>query len=86
MSKPNDGGPAFPQMFFASGGKYPEGMSLRAWLAGMAIGPLMASDGFEATVMRNPKFDLETMLPKFAAQEAVRIADALISELEKETP
>jgi hypothetical protein len=81
MKKPNQGGPFHPCGDHDRTQPH-DGASLRAWLAGMAIGPLMASDGFEATVMRDPKFNLETDLPRFAAQEAIRIADALIKELE----
>jgi hypothetical protein len=85
MSKPKDGGPAFPTPAepFLDGpqGKQPAsawgmegkpGMSLRAWLAGMAMSNLVWND----TVSRIEQ----------AAKLSVKMADALLAELEKETP
>lgn len=60
-------------------------MSTRTWLAGQVIGALMASDGFEKSIMVQHKVKPLDM-PRFAAQTAVEIADALLAELEKEKP
>ena len=42
MSKPNDGGPAFPRSASQHSGPQ-EGMSLRDWFAGKALEGIMAS-------------------------------------------
>lgn len=78
--KPNDGGPAFPQTFFA-GEKCPTGMSLRAWLAGGAMQGILASypDGMRCA-------DLPDSTCNVWANASVRMADALIAELNKEKP
>ena len=74
MSKPNDGGPAFSQTDCALPPNVPySGMSLRAWLAGMAMGSILAG--------LNPGADYDW---DKAAQIAVKHADTLLSELEKE--
>ena len=92
MNTPNDGGPAFPYDDSTAAlhagcqpMSYP-GMSLRDWFAGIAMGPLMASDGFERACMCDPEFKLERDLPAFCAQEAYRIADAMLAERKKTTP
>ena len=66
----NDGGPAFPMPNEANMNDQ-EGMSLRAWFAGMAI----------SSVMREP--GTENWLPSVLATEALAVADALIAELDK---
>jgi hypothetical protein len=78
MSKPNDGGPAFPgrvRVFSADGsfmGEQPEeGMSLRAWLAGMAMQGMLACPD-------QPESRSEMI------KAAVINADMLIAELEKD--
>ena len=81
MSKPKDGGPAFPVsvgMGPLSANFASPGMSLRAWLAGMAcssvaVGVLCNAQGAELS-------------EQALAKASVRIADALIAELEKEIP
>lgn len=98
-TKPNDGGPAFPVMeytYSASGDIRPEptiqiGMSLRAWLAGMALQSTIAT-GVEGSIgdaakrlgIPTEKYKAEMHWPKLCAKEAVAFADALIEELEKE--
>jgi hypothetical protein len=76
VSAMNDGGPAFPgrvKVFMSDGsyaGEQPEdGMSFRAWLAGMALNGCCIN-GEPEDVKHN-------------AIVALRNADALIAELEK---
>ena len=84
MSKPNDGGPAFPGKRFVqmSNGEWKwepwEGMALRTWLAGMAcssvaVGVLCNANGAELS-------------EQALAMASVKIADAIIVELEKDQP
>ena len=79
MSKPNDGGSAFPRPY--SHNPHPwfgvegavleqEGMSLRQYYAGQAMLGLLASD----------------IEGRLVTELAVERADALIAELEKELP
>lgn len=94
MKTIDTGGPAFPEHhYFDPGrGQYGQhmtasdvgcgGMTLRAWLAGQCIGPLIASDGFEKRVILDLGFPISD-LPKIAAETACQIADAMISELKK---
>ena len=80
MSTP-DGGPAFPVPAPDSatdGRTHVGGMTLRDWFAGQAIGPLMASDGFEKVFYAQcPGLDIGE-LPSFAATTAYQIADAML--------
>ena len=77
MSKPNDGGPAFPRSASTDEHNQPcnmycdqTGMTLRQYYAGQAI--IGAAEG---------PYD-----PEGASAYAVELADALIAELEKERP
>ncbi len=81
-AKPKDGGPAFPRPLGEALGTISDsyvGMSLRAWLAGMAMNGLLASNK-EVMLQGKSQEANETT----AAVAAVACADALISELEKE--
>ena len=72
----NDGGPAFPCHTNPLPGKLanaPQGMSLRAWMAGQALAGLLANEHVWE----------EIPATKIAAY-AISQADALIAELEKE--
>ena len=81
MTKPNDGGPAFPQTIQANPGEYayaPPGMTLRQWYAGQAMMGILAYPG-------------KTTLDGLGVNEAPDLAsaarsyaDALIAELDKE--
>ena len=75
MSKKNviaDGGRAYPSSFSTGGIVYTEhGMSLRAWLAGMAMEGLMIRAGDYASWAG-------------MAVDSVECADALLAELEKD--
>ena len=87
MSKPNDGGPAFPQSgtVSPSGGMYVSvdhgggGMSLRAWLAGMAMQGLLANPFYA-----EQNAGMERGCPDELARACICNTDALIAELEKE--
>jgi hypothetical protein len=79
-----DGGNAVPTMKVFAG---PEGfiqtavpvggLSLRDYFAAAAIGPLMASDGFEKLILKDATVRAEDM-PRFAAEIAYDIADAML--------
>jgi len=73
MSTKPDGGPAFPREGTLAYPKGEAGMSLRQWYAGMALasGKLMKEDPTPAT-------------PEELAAQLFRIADAMITEGEKE--
>ena len=88
MTKPNDGGPAFPvDLDFTNYHTKSEGMSLRAWLAGQAL---------PAVITKGPSFSLKQLesyteaqkqalmstLHSVWAETACLAADALIAELE----
>jgi hypothetical protein len=82
-TKPNDGGPAFPGEKIVWSVNTPNeigrvpvaGMSLRTWLAGMAMQGHLANP----TTTAHPEFTKEGL-----AVASCRLADALIAELEKE--
>lgn len=81
MSRPKDGGPAFP---FVDDVRWSRGMSLRAWLAGKAISVVRPV----YSVTSNPnELDGEQLPPHskiraaVIAREACEVADALIAEL-----
>lgn len=82
MSKPNDGGPAFPIPMTAWDDQlsdnrvvpWSEGMSLRAWLAGQALA------GYAAWSPTGVTAESE---PRAAAKFCVQHADAVIAELER---
>lgn len=71
-----DGGQAFPQplirQLFQSGEN--GGMTLRDWFAGMALHSVLASDSKVEDA------------PMVCAQEAYRIADAMLAERAKDKP
>lgn len=76
--KANDGGPAFPAHDYVVGDLQKDGfqklgesrgMTLRAWLAGMAISGEAYSSQYD---------------PKEYAKAACNLADAVIAELEKD--
>ncbi len=84
MSKINDGGPAFPR----PSGPEPrvdsyhecfEGMSLRAWLAGIAMQGILQS-------CEPMKYGVTGEESESVAESALMCADALIAELEKDKP
>ena len=74
MSKLYNGGPAFPAGRICIDGVEQDanGMSLRAWLAGQAL----------AGMCSNPQFN--TFHASLLAATALRCADAVLVELEKE--
>ena len=82
MTKPNDGGPAYPRPLQGS-----LGMSLRAWLAGQALpavitkGPSFSLKQLE-TYTEEQKQALMSTLHSVWAEAACKAADALITELE----
>ena len=86
MSKTKDGGPAFPttrEIRDSSGQlcgteSFP-GMSLRAWLAGMAMQGICST----LTPERVKEHYDGTLGGKIVAKASVVIADAMIAELEK---
>ena len=68
----NDGGPAFPakEYLYGENYRYPTGMSLRDWFAGMALQPIIAS--------------LTSPVPtEKVSEKAYEIADAMLKEREK---
>lgn len=79
MTTPHDGGPAFPVHTALELHQGLSGMSLRAWLAGMAMQGMLVN-GF----MPNQATKNLGKSPYNYASAAVEMADALISELEKE--
>lgn len=79
MSKPNDGGPAFPNVaIYASNDPPRGGMSLRAWLAGMALNEKEHSAITSAWFEAHPGKDCVTNV-----EIRVWNADRMIAELEK---
>jgi hypothetical protein len=58
--------------------QYP-GVSRLDYFAAAVIGPLMASDGFEQRVILDRGFNIDD-LPKFAAEQAFYIAEAMLAE------
>lgn len=80
MTKPNDGGPAFPHTHIIGiNGMLHDaqslgGMSLRAYFAGLAM------QGLYSGPYRNHVADYETS--KLVIEEAVGIADAMLAALE----
>ena len=69
MSRPNNGGPAFPNKGDNTPGhEIYDGMSLRAYFAGQVVAEIYSQEGYETSE---------------AASVAVEIADALIAELNK---
>ena len=86
MSKANDGGPAFPQTDCALPPTTPySGMSLRAWLAGMAMQALM-SDAATAIAIGEMNEQDPIRTGQHVARRACELADFLIAELEKDKP
>lgn len=82
-NKPNDGGPAFARPgFTAEQTESQEGMSLRAWLAGMAMQGIMHHE----SMVRLVAFQEGRGPEKEIAVRAAAIADALIAELEMDKP
>ena len=89
MTKPNDGGPAFPRCNeIHEGIDYGRGgMSLRAWLAGQALpavitkGPSFSLQQLE-TYTEAQKQALMSTLHSVWAETACLAADALITQLE----
>lgn len=67
----NDGGPAFPIPYEDEGRAMHIGMSMRDWLAGMALQGLLTSEG-------RPNH------PEWVAGIAYGLADAMLAEREKE--
>ena len=72
----NDGGPAYPQPINLADGAYHDGMSLRDWFAGMAIGECIRT-------IRESGVP-EVGQPAVCAKAACNIADALLAELDKQ--
>ena len=70
MSKPSDGGAAFPLIPTEGCGPIWEGMSLRDWFAGQALNGMVASEVKDAA-------------ERFA-RGAYALADAMIAERNKE--
>ena len=92
MTKPNDGGPAFPRTRDTEFGdgvmdNGSTGMSLRAWLAGQALpavitkGPSFSLKQLEAYSEAQKQALMNTMHSVWA-ETACLAADALIAELE----
>lgn len=87
MSKPNDGGPAFPRATTIGANGQPwndeqPGMSLRAWMAGMAMQGLM-SDSTTVMVIGEMNEQDPERTGQHIARRACELADFLIAELEK---
>jgi len=91
-TKSNDGGPAFPVGFREYDqkihGKAPAlglaGMSLRAYFAGQALNGMLASESTGDGMM--PANEPRATWEARTAERACDWADALIAELQKETP
>jgi hypothetical protein len=82
--------PAFPQHGWTSNPEIlarmqdQQGLTMRDFFAASVIGPLMGSDGFEAEILKKG-FPLND-LPKFAAEQAYEIADAMMEARKKGQP
>lgn len=70
MAHPNTGGPAFPRVATIWNDEQ-DGMSLRAWLAGMAMQGFLCGSLLDRD-------------PELVALASCKQADALIAELEKD--
>ena len=69
MSKPDDGGAAFPQSMSAEGPF--GGISMRDWFAGQALAGISAANQYAPQA------------PNMAAAEAYMLADAMLAERAK---
>ena len=70
MTKPNDGGPAFPGECGNDPKDLRRGMSLRDWFAGQALAGMLADHEMNAT-------------PEVYAEWAHKVADAMLAERAK---
>lgn len=82
MSKPNEGGPAFPSFNLDEYSHVGGGMSLREFYAGMALQGMLCN-GFQPNQVRENHSNTADFN---YARAAVGMADALIRELRKEQP
>jgi hypothetical protein len=72
VSKPNDGGPAFPALYPVEDETGRLGMSLRDWFAGQAL----------AGILANPAL-VDVKAAKWVASYAYEIADTMLAERDK---
>lgn len=75
----NDGGPAFPKAPRSWTDDLQNGMSLRDWLAGMAMNGMFADPSYQDTDLEKPI----TIFPDDIVTDAYRVADAMIAEGKK---
>jgi hypothetical protein len=90
MSRPRDGGPAFPVPleFRKDGETDREGMTLRDWFAGQAVNGLLSCWKDYAEFMQVDSGHFADVNPaampdSFWAERAYRIADAMLAERQK---
>lgn len=78
--------PAFPIQFDIpnSGPEHYPGVDIRTYLAGQMMAGLLSNGSYIATMSKAAKSD-EALLLKGSAVIAVKAADALITELNKDT-
>lgn len=77
LATKDDGGPAFPpqhQAPYAAGG-FQQGMSLRDWLAGQAVGEMIAAERAQPSD--------ESYSPERIAKWSYEIADAMLEARKK---
>ena len=80
-----DGGPAFPHTFdMVNGGNTRGGMSLRAYFAGQALIGVLAQWGSICAIVTKKHEPMMELDEELAALRALKYADALIAELERE--
>ena len=84
MSKPDDGGPAFPSHFVA---QHMSGMSLRDWFAGRVANGILAADTFldcyEQLLVHKAGLELNR---KIFARNCYGMADAMLAERKRGKP
>lgn len=72
MSEHKDGGPAFPGGELPEHPKHPNGMSLRDWFAGQALGAVIAAT-------KNDTREHGETLEQMFARKAYAVADAMLA-------
>jgi hypothetical protein len=82
MDKKNDGGPAFPNEYAASGHN---GMSLRDWFAGQVMNGF-ACDTYDTSLKLQPEETKEMVRKRYwetVVKTSYEIADAMLAERAK---